>query len=155
MGEAKPLIEWQAAEYFVRKKGKRWFVGFGFVAIILLAGAIWLRAWTFAALIVVAVIAFIVYSRSTPDKIRYAILKDGVEVGDKTYPYDTLKVFGVIEDGTHYYIRIVPKRRFAGAILMYFAKQDGEKIVDTLGSRLQMEKMSPDPLDKLLQKLKI
>jgi hypothetical protein len=155
MADSKPLLEWQATEYFVRKKGVRWFVIFGVGVVLLEALAIWQHAWTFVVLIVVAVAALIVYTRSTPEKIKYAVLENGVQVGDKTYLYDDLRAFGVIEDENRYYLRIVPKKRFAAAILMHFEKKDGEKIVDTLGAKLQMEKMQLDPLDRILRKLKI
>ena len=122
MANSKPLLEWQATEYFVRKKGARWFVVFGLAAVALLALAIWQQAWTFVALIVVAAVALVVYTRSTPEQITYAITQDGIRAGSKDYPYDTLRSFGVIEDDGQFYLRVVPKQRFRAAILLHFKK---------------------------------
>ncbi len=155
MAEGKTLLEWQANEYFVRKRGAKWFVVFALIVLALLALAIWQRAWTFLALIVVSAVALVVYVRSTPNKVTYTITASGIKAGEKFYPYEELKAFGVIEDDKQFYLRVVPKKRLGSAILLHFEKKDGEKIVDTLGAKLQMERMSLDPLDKMLAKLKI
>jgi hypothetical protein len=40
------------------------------------------------------------------------------------------------------------------AVSMYFAEEDGEKIVDILGARLPMEELHLDAIDRLMRRLR-
>ncbi|MBQ9020115.1 hypothetical protein IJ096_02225 [Candidatus Saccharibacteria bacterium] len=151
----KILVEWEAEEYVARDKNAGWYVGLIVVGLLLVAFSIWLRWYTFTALVVVAVIALLVYSLRPPRRIHYALDNEGLVEGERLFKYDDFKSFGVMRDGAHFAIVLIPRKRFSPAVTVYFPEVQGEKIVDVFGMRLPMEEVKLDFLDKIVKGLRI
>jgi hypothetical protein len=101
-------------------------------------------------------IAVIVLSKRPPRTINYTLSPDqGLYVGDKLYGFGTFKAFGLIEDTGRHSIMLIPIKRFAPGVSVYFPEEVGEKVVDILGSRLPMEKLKLDVVDILVRKLRL
>lgn len=149
------LVEWEAEEYVARDKNAGWYVGLVIVGLVLVALSVWLRWWTFTALIVVAVLALLVYSLRPPRKLHYALDNEGLVEGGRIYKYEDYKSFGVLRDGAHFAIVLTPRKRFSPAVTVYFPEAQGEKIVDVFGMRLPMEEVKLDFLDKIVKSLRI
>jgi len=155
--EAGDPINWEAAEYIHMEKGILWFVAFALVVLALIAIDVFLmKSWTFSALVIVMAIAVIVYARRPPRTIHYALSPSkGLYVGERLYHFDEFKAFGMVRDGEHYSIMLIPTKRFAPGVSVYFPEEAGEKIVDVLGSRLPMEDLKLDVIDVLVRKLRL
>lgn len=150
-----PLVSWDAEEYVVRDKNAGWYVGLVIVALALIALSIWLQWWTFAALILVSVLALIVYSVRPPRMIHYELDGEGLHEGQREYKYSDFKSFGIAHEGAHFSIVLVPRKRFAPQITVYFPEANGEAIVDTFGAHLPMEEVKMDILDRVVKFLRI
>jgi len=48
---------------------------------------------------------------------------------------------------------LIPIKRFAPGVSVYFPDEVGEKVVDILGSRLPMENLKLDMIDIIVRKL--
>lgn len=151
----KPIVSWDAEEYVVRDKKTGWYAGLVIIGLALIALSIWLQWWTFAALILVSVVALIVYSVRPPRMIHYELTSDGIKEGTREYKYADFKAFGINHEGTHFSIVLVPRKRFSPQVTIYFPEADGEKIVDQFGARLPMEEVKSDILDRLIKFLRI
>lgn len=147
-------IEWQASEYIHHDKGVGWFITVGLIALGLLAAAIWFSQWTFAVLIVIMAVAFGYFGVRKPRILHYRLSPEGIKINNKQYPYSDFRAFGVSPDGAFYSIMLLPIKRLAPGVNIYFAQADGEQIVDILGTYLPMEKMQPDLIDKAMRKLR-
>lgn len=149
-------IQWTAHEYVHLDKGAWWFVLFGLIALALIAVDIFLlRSWTFSVLVVVMSVAVIVYVRRPPREIQYALSpRQGLYIGERLYHFDDFKSFGIIDDDGHHSIMLVPVKRFAPGVSVYFPEEIGEKLVDMLASRLPMEELKLDAIDILIRKLR-
>ncbi len=150
------VVEWDGQEYVTYEKNTGWYVGLVIVGLILVAGSILLKWWTFTALVVVSVIALFVYATRPPRKIHYVLSEEGLkEGGGKAYRFEDFKSFGILQNDKRFAIVLRPKKRFSPAVTVYFPEAQGEEIVDMFGLRLPMEEVKMDFIDKIIKILRI
>lgn len=154
---ADATITWTAQEYVHIDKSPIWFILFALVVLGLIAADIFvLKSYTFSALVAVMAAAIIIYTRRPPRELTYALsLKQGLYVGERLYHFDEFKAFGLIKDGDQNSIMLIPRKRFAPGVSVYFPEEAGEKIVDILGNRLPMENLKLDIIDVAVRKLRL
>lgn len=152
-----PPVTWTAQEYVHSDRSPLWFVIFVFVVLALIAVDIFLlKSWTFSVLVVVMAVALIIYIRRPPRTLTYALSPaQGLYVGEQLYHFDDFKAFGLIQDGEHYSILMIPRKRFSPGVSVYFPDDAGEQIVDILGKRLPMENLKLDLVDVIVRKLRL
>ena len=155
MTKSNQNVSWEAEEYIERSRNIWWYFGLFAVGIGLCVLSVFLQWWSFIALIVVCVIAILVTSSRPPRKIQYSLDENGLTEGGKLHKYDEFRAFGVLKEGSHFSIILIPKKRFAMQVKVYFPSDSGEAIVDMLGARLPMEEVKLDFLDKLVNFLRI
>lgn len=150
-------VNWVAQEYIHLEKGGLWYVLFAVVVLGLLALDIFLlRSYTFSALVVVMAVALVIYSRRPPRTLQYTLsLKHGLYIGEKLYSFNDFKAFGLLQDGDHHSIMLIPIKRFAPGVSVYFPEEAGEKIVDILGNRLPMRPLKLDLVDHVIRQLRL
>ena len=148
-------ISWEAEEYIVREKNAWWYVGLIAVGLLFSALAIWLRAWTFLAVVILSVVALLVYAMRPPRMLRYSLSNKGLSEGNNLHTYDEFKAFGILHEGNHFAIVLTPRKRFSPRMTVFFPEAQGEEIVDAFGARLPMEEVKLDMLDKLIKFLRI
>jgi len=152
-----PPVNWTASEYIHFEKGRVWYLVFAVVVLCLVAVDVFLlRSWTFSALVIVMAVAVVVYARRPPREIQYALSgKQGLYIGEKLYNLADYKAFGIIRDGDHHSIMLIPTKRFSPGVSVYFPEESGEKIVDILGARLPMEELKLDAIDLIVRQLRL
>ena len=148
-------VSWDAQEYVVRDKNGAWYTGLVIVGLALIALSIWLQWWTFAVLVAVSVVALIVYSVRPPRMIHYELSHECLREGEREYKFADFKAFGVMQEGAHFSIVLVPRKRFAPQVTVYFPEANGEAIVDLFGAHLPMEEIRLDVLDRVVKFLRI
>ena len=152
-----PPVTWTAQEYVHSERNGWWFVLFILVVLALVAASIFLlQSWSFSALIVVMAVALVIYIRRPPRILTYALSPlQGLYVGERLYHFEEFKAFGLIQDGPHYSIMLIPRKRFASGVSVFFPDEAGERIVDILGQRLPMENLKLDVVDAIVRKLRL
>jgi hypothetical protein len=150
-------VTWTAQEYVHLDKSPLWFILFAVVVLGLVAiDLFFLKSWTFSALVIVMAVAVIIYTRRPPRTLTYALSGgQGLYVGERLYHFDDFKAFGVIKDGDHHSIMLIPTKRFSPGVSVYFPEEVGEQIVDILGQRLPMEDLKLDVIDIVVRKLRL
>ena len=148
-------VSWEAAEYIVHSRNAWWYVGLAVVTVALGALAVFFGQWTFLALVIVAAIAILVSTIRPPRKIHYTLDKAGLTEGKILHKYSDFRAFGILQEGSHYSAVLIPKKRLAMSVKVYFPEKNGEAIVDALGAHLPMEEVKLDFLDKLVNFLRI
>ena len=148
-------VSWTAGEYVHPEKNGLWYVLFVIIALGLIATDIFLlKSYTFSVLVVVMAVSLVVYIRRAPRDIQYTLsAKQGLYIGEKLYNLADFKAFGLIRDGEHHSIMLIPIKRFATGVSVYFPEEAGERIVDILGSILPMENLKLDMIDIVVRKL--
>lgn len=100
--------------------------------------------------------ALIVYIRRPPKTLTYSLSpQQGLYVGERLYPFDDFKVFGLIQDGANFSIMLIPRKRFSTGVSVFFPQELGEQIVDILGQQLPMENIKLDVVDAIVRKLRL
>ena len=152
-----PPITWTAQEYIHLDRSPLWFVAFIVIVLGLVALSVFvLNAWSFAVLVVVMAVALIVYIRRPPRTLTYALSPNqGLYVGERLYTFDEFKAFGLIQDDGNFSIMLIPRKRFAPGVSVFFPEDAGERIVDILGQRLPMENLKLDLVDTIVRKLRL
>lgn len=152
-----PPVSWTAKEYVELSKGSGWYIIFALVVLGLIAVDIFLlKSITFSVLVVVMAISLIVYARRPPREIQYTLSgKQGLYIGDTLHHLSEFRAFGLIQDGDHHSIMLIPVKRFAPGVSVYFPEEAGEQIVDILGQRLPMETLKLDVIDVIVRKLRL
>lgn len=149
-------VRWQAQEYIQHDKGTLWFIAFAAVFIVLMAIAIFfIKSITFNILVPVMAVALFVYVNRPPRVIDYTLSRKGLHINDTLYPFSDFKGFGVIHDGKEFSVLLLPVKRFKPGVSVYFPEESGEAIVDILGTRLPMQKLHLDIVDRIIRKLRI
>lgn len=150
-------VHWTASEYIDEEKNGLWFASFGLIVVAFIALDIFLlKSYTFSVLVAVMAAAVIVYTRRPPRMIEYSLSGDqGLYIGEKLYHFSDYKAFGLIRDGEHHSIMLIPIKRFSAGVSVYFPEEVGEKIVDILGARLPMEPLKLDAVDIIVRKLRL
>ena len=151
----KNLVNWEAREYIAHDKNVGWYIGFAVVVIALIALSCVLKQWSFLALVVCAAIALLLYTVRKPRVLHYSLDDDGLTEGNNLYIYEDFRAFGVLIEDNHCSIVLLPKKRFAAAVTVYFPETSGEEIVDIFGEHLPMESVKLDVIDKLVRLLRI
>jgi len=152
-----PPVTWTAQEYIHLERSPLWFVAFLAVVLGLIAVDVFLlKSWTFSALVIVMAVALVIYIRRPPRTLTYALSPaQGLYVGERLYHFDEFKSFGLIQDGPHYSVLLIPRKRFAPGVSVYFPDEAGERIVDILGQQLPMENLKLDVVDVIVRKLRL
>lgn len=148
-------VSWQAEEYIIRDHNTWWYVGLFLVGGALSALSIFLSWWTFLVLVILSVITILISTFRPPRQISYKLSKDGLTEGSTLHKYEDYRAFGILKEGGHFSAVLIPKKRFGLSTKVYFPESNGEVIVDILGSRLPMEEVKLDFLDKIVNFLRI
>lgn len=148
-------ISWEAEEYIVRDRNIWWYIGLFVVGGALGVVAVLFGTWTFLILIILSIISILISTFRPPRKIKYTLNKEGLSEAGRLHKYEDFKAFGILKEGSHFSAVLIPKKRFGLSVKVYFPEGSGEAIVDMLGSRLPMEEVKLDFLDKIVNFLRI
>jgi len=147
-------LSWTASEFIAHAKSSGWYVILGGITLVL-AGLAYYFADIFSAIVVVVVAILFGYMASRkPRELPYAVNEKGIQVDQKLYPYSGFKSFSIIQEEGIESIWFMPLKRFAPGLTIYFAPQEGQKIVDFLGSQLPYEERKPDTIDILMHRIR-
>lgn len=149
-------VKWQAKEFVHQEKNTTWFVLFGVVFVVFMGIAVFLmQSWTFAALLVVIAVVIVVLAKRPPRLMSYSLSDKGLHIGDTLHSFSDFRAFGVVHDGQEYSVMLIPTKRFLPGVTVYFPEESGEEIVDALGSRLPMQELRLDFIDRIVRKLRL
>ncbi len=149
-------ISWQAPDGTMKQRGTGWYIAFSIVIIGLILAAIFIfKSITFAILLPVMATAVMLITVKPPQEINYSISPKGIYVGDRLYDFSEFKGFGIIMNPGHNSIILLPVKRFAPELTIHFSDEQGEKVVDMIGSRLPIQEIKQKSLDKLIDLMKL
>lgn len=148
-------ISWQASEFIHHEKDGAWFLALLAVAVVLLVLDFFVvKSWTFGVLIVVMAAAAVIVGKRPPRTLNYSLSNQGLRIDDKSFSFHDFRAFGVIQESALYSIRLIPNKRFMPMVSLYFPAEQGERIVDLIGSVLPMEHIERDPIDRIVEKIR-
>jgi hypothetical protein len=154
--ESQPdAIRWTANEAVDHQRGKLWYLILTLVAVVVIGGMIFLKQWTTAGLALVVFVAILIVARRPVRQLHYTLTDAGIYVENQLHPFEEFRAFGVRQDGGLWQLGLIPAKRFGLALTMYIGQDQGEAIVDALGSILPMVESKTGAVDKLAHRLKL
>lgn len=156
IAEEREIVNWQAQDLIIGDKNKSWYVIFSIIILAFCLFAILNQSWTFLALIIVSAIGILTLRKSNHTQIiSYSLSTHGVYMGETFHSYGEFRAFGIRKETNTYAIILLPKKRFSPSTIIYFPKENGEKITDIIGARLPMEEVKLDLIDKIIRKINL
>lgn len=147
-------VSWSASEFVLHEKTSGWHLLVGIGSLVLAIIIYFLTKSIFGAVTIVIVGVIIsIFGNLKPRVLDYLVSPEGITIGEKHYDYLLFRSFAVI-DSLHPSLQLMPQKRFAVPITMYFAPDDGDRIVDVLGEYLPFEHQERDFVDKLSARLR-
>ena len=149
------VISWTASEYMQHHRNPSWYV-LVLLSILALGATGYVLTEDLITPISIAVLGalLIVVAAKKPRTLTYEISGHGIVVGTRNYAYQEFQSFSVADEGQFESIRLMPQRRWAPEISLYFLPQDGQKIFDILSTYLPLETHRSDPMESFLRKIK-
>lgn len=148
-------ISWTASEFIAHEKTAQWYILTGIAAI-----AVGLLAYLFTkdkyttAIIIFCGLLFSYYGSRKPRQLPYRVDESGVQIGSKHFLYDDYKSFVILPEGAFSSITLLPLKRFAPPISLYFAPEIEDDIIDMLSDRLPGEAANHDLLERFLRHIR-
>ena len=149
------LIEWSASEFVDHQKSVFWFMALGLVSFIISA-IVYLATKDVFGPVIITILALIfgVGAARRPRILQYSLDDSGLTIGEKHYPYELFKAFSLMNEGPIESLVLVPTKRWNPGLSIYYAPEDADNIMNTLGSFVPYEERTPGYTDKFLHKIR-
>jgi len=143
-------ISWRAPEYVYYHKTPDWFWAVGIIGVILVAIAYFTDNLLFGFLIIVGAAAFGLYGARKPNVIRAAISNEGLHIGNRLFPYETLQSFWIFyRPGGIKELSIASQKLFMTYIKVPLGDQDPNEVREFLLQFLQEKPQKESLVDTI------
>ena len=148
-------VKWTASEFIEHNKGADWYTML-IIGGVLLAAVIYLLTKDIVSVVMTVIVAIVfgVFAAHKPRVLEYQIDGTGINIGPKSYAYSNFKSFALVSEDTINSIWLMPLKRFMPIITVYFAPEDEKKILEVISNYLPVQNHQPDPIDRLMHKLR-
>jgi len=148
-------ISWTASEFVAHEKNAGWY-GLLAGAAALLAVLVYFVTKDFVSVGVVVAAALVLgaYATTKPRELLYNLDSRGVSIGNKHFPYSDFRSFSVVPERAFSSIVLMPLRRFAVPVTIYYAPDDEDKILDLLASQLPFDQPPRDAVGNLMRRIR-
>lgn len=92
------LISWQAPEYEYTKKHRDWYWAVGIITVAFAVVGVLIQNILFVILIILAGFTVALYGARKPRIADFVLTARGIKIGERFYPYDSLKSFWINYD---------------------------------------------------------
>lgn len=152
---AAPLAQWSASEFISHDKSPQWymFLAGASLALSIVIFIITRQAISVAVVIVMTAL-FAVYGSAKPRTINYELTNKGIAVGEKFYPFSTVKSFSVINEGGMPYIQLLLQKRLSVPLTIYTAPEQIDTIATMLSDFVPYDQKKRDIADKFSSKIR-
>ena len=148
-------ISWSASEFIVHQKTTLWYVALGAVSAVITVVVFVITNNILSGVVVAfACIAMGILAAKKPSIQNYEISEYGIKVGNQQYSYAIFKSYSVIDDGAISCIWLRPLKRLMPTVVMYYAPDDEQNIMDFLDNFLPQEDRKHDMLDRMSRRIR-
>lgn len=151
-----PNVSWTASEFIDHAKSLNWYLVLA-VCGVLSAVVVYFITKDLISTFAIAIVAIIfgVSASVRPRVLPYEITNIGVRIDGKMYQYGNYKSFALMHDGGVFSsVQLMPLKRFAPPVSMYFPPEEEQAIVTALSQYLPYEERKADATDRLLKKIR-
>lgn len=148
-------VQWTASEFLAHQKSGKWYVLLILAAVVVSAFIYGItRDWMSSSMVVIVAVLFAIVAGRKPRTLQYGLSSYELVIQEKHYPLANYKSFSVINEGAINSIMLIPIKRFAQGVSMYYAPEDEGRIINVLSAALPYEERQQDPVDRLMQRIR-
>jgi hypothetical protein len=147
-------VDWSASEFIVHEKSPLWYLILAGATSAVAAAIYFLTrdAISVVAVVILAAVLGVAASRK-PRIIEYRVDRGGITVGRQFHPYGHFKSFALIDEGAFTSVTVLPLKRFAMPLSIYFSPEDEPRIMDVLANHLPVEPGELDSIDRFMRNI--
>jgi len=154
-GQGGESVTWTASEFVAHNKSVGWYAMLILGSVLVAAIIFFLtRDLVSGGVVIIAGLLLAVYGSHKPRQVQYVIDRRGVGVGQRRHSYDEFRSFSVVSEGAFSGLVLMPLKRFALPLTMYYAPADEDRILGMLSDQLPLEEHRPDAIDTLLRRIR-
>jgi hypothetical protein len=149
------VVTWTASEFIAHQKNGGWYALLMLCALVA-AALVWFvtKDIVSSVVIIFAGAVFATYAARKPRQLSYRLDPAGLTIDQKHYSYNEFRSFSVVPEGAFSTIVFAPLKRFGTLITLYYDPQDEEQIINAIMTRLPHEERKPDPIDRMLYRIR-
>lgn len=148
-------VTWTASEFVAHDKSAGWYVMLILCSIVVAAIIFLLtRDLVSSGVVIIAGLLLAIYGSHKPRQVQFVVDRRGVGVGQRRHGYDEFRSFSVVSEGAFSGLVLMPLKRFALPLTMYYAPADEDRILGLLSDQLPLEEHRPDAIDRLLRRIR-
>ncbi len=148
-------IEWEASEYIHHEKSVTWYLLFGVASAAVIAGTyLILRDIVSIVVVTMMAITLLIFANRPPRSLKYVLSDEGIKIDGRGYSYASFKSFSIMQYGAVESVYLEPVERFMPPISIYFAPENGDAIINTLGQYLPHRDREPDFIDRVVHRIR-
>lgn len=121
---AKTELHWKAPDFEYRQKNISWYWSSVFIAVVLLALALWQKNFLFAVFIVLGEIMLVVWANKLPRFFGFSIDERGISIEKKFYPYSEIEHFSILEQNNDFNEIILKSKKGLSPYISLRIKRD-------------------------------
>lgn len=132
-------ISWRAPEFEYHDKSAAWYWTTVFVALIILAFALWQQNFLFAVFVIIAEVLLVVWANKKPEIVEFVVNEKGVLINNKrNYPYNELENYSVDEESDQDFTRTIfrSKHRTRVKLDILIPKNQADEVLDFLADEV-------------------
>jgi len=149
------IVAWTASEFIAHQKDSRWYMAVIGITIVLAAAVRLLTHDNISTVMVVILgIVFCVAGARKPRMLSYAISEDGIEAGERFYPFADFKSFSVVHDGPFSSIELMPVKRFMPMTSIYCSPETEDEAIDLLAEFVPYEERDHSLIDVFARRIR-
>jgi hypothetical protein len=149
-----PIFAWEGKEYEFRTKSADWYWALGIIAAAAAIASLLFSNVLLAILIVIAALATAIVAAKQPRTHRFAITEQGLTIGDRLYPYDTMLHFSVLEYIDHDLppaLSIKTRSLLAPHLLVPLSGVDADDVYEYISIHLDEGRHETSVIDRLVE----
>jgi hypothetical protein len=150
-----PTVSWTASEFIAHEKSAGWYINLAGAAL-LLAVLMYLFTRDMVSVVVVVVGAIFlgIFAARKPRQLDYVIDRHGVKIGAKQYGFQDFKSVSMVQESQFSAINLMPLKRFAPILTIYYAPEQEQQILTILADYLPLEEARPDRVETLMRRIR-
>lgn len=148
-------VSWTASEFIDHHKSAGWYFLLSLIALII-AAIVWFitRDIFSSSFVFIGILLLGVYGAHKPRQLTYAVDDLGITIGHMHHTFSEFRSFSVISEGAFSSIELVPLRRFAMYITVYFDPADEDKIIGVLSTHIPIQEPRNDLIEQLMRQIR-
>jgi hypothetical protein len=151
---SKDVMFWDTVEHTHTKKTSDWYWVVSIVALIVIFTSVFFENYTFAAVMLFAVIVLFMQADRDPEKLKVGLDNQGVYVNKTHYPYDDLDSFHIEDSFGVPRILIKSHKLFMPLIVIPFDEEvDRDDLEHFIGYYIDKEKLHESGLQIFMESI--